>query len=160
MKKFVYLKKVLTKVSTDCVVIAFFVNKLSQVSSFKRKAVIIFHDYLIKEFLRVAALFPFIILWALFLVEELQRHNTLCRASKMYRLIRNRCNITGQKMIWSVKCILSYPTRSNFNKSYPFYRQIGFKIFLLNFVPTIDFTSSQFPAYEKRQYMNWIPIRK
>ena len=47
----------------------------------------------------------------------------------MSRLIRNGCNITGQKMIWSVKCILSCPTRSNFNKSYLFYRQIGFKIF-------------------------------
>ena len=48
----------------------------------------------------------------------------------MSRLVRNGRNITGLKMIWSVKCILSCPTRSNFNKSYPFYRQIGFKIFL------------------------------
>ena len=32
-------------------------------------------------------------------------------------------------MIWSVKCILSCPTRTNFKKSYPFYRQIGFKVF-------------------------------
>ena len=41
----------------------------------------------------------------------------------------NGRNITGQEMIWSVKCILSCPTRLNFNKSYPLYRQIGFKIF-------------------------------
>ena len=47
----------------------------------------------------------------------------------MSRLMANGCNITGQEMIWSVKCILSCPRRSNFNKSYTFYRQIGFKIF-------------------------------
>ena len=46
----------------------------------------------------------------------------------MSRLMPNGRNITGQEMIWSVKCILSCPTRSIFNKSYPFYRQIGFKI--------------------------------
>ena len=66
LMNFVNLEKVLTKVSTNCVIIAFFVNELSQVSSFKRKAVIIFHEYLIKEFLRPAALSSFTILWALF----------------------------------------------------------------------------------------------
>ena len=77
LMNFVNLEKVLTKVSTNCVIIAFFVNELSQVSSFKRKAVIIFHDYLIKEVLRPAPL-PFFV--TLFLVEKLQRYNTLFRA--------------------------------------------------------------------------------
>ena len=68
LKNFVYSEKDLTKASTNCVVIAFFVNELSQVSSFKQKAVIIF------QFLRPAALSSFIILWALFSVEKLQRY--------------------------------------------------------------------------------------
>ena len=75
LKNFTHLEKDLTKVSTNCVVITFFVNELSQVSSFKRKADIIFQDYLIKEFLRSTAL-------SLFLVEKLQRYNTLFGAQR------------------------------------------------------------------------------
>ena len=77
LKFFFYIEKVVTKVSTNCVTIAFFANELLQVSGFKRKAVIIFHDYLIKEVLRPAPL-PFFV--TLFLVEKLRRYNRLFRA--------------------------------------------------------------------------------
>ena len=51
---------------------------------------------------------------------------TLFLAQKMSRLMPSGCNVTGQEMIWSVKCIQSYPTWTNFNK---FIQLIGFKIF-------------------------------
>ena len=38
IRHFIYLEKVLTKVSTNCVVIVFFVNEFSQVSNLKRTA--------------------------------------------------------------------------------------------------------------------------
>ena len=78
LKNLIYLEKVLTKVSTNCVVIAFILNELLQVNNFKQKVVLSFMTISLKSFF-FWMLF-LLILWALFSFEKLQRYNMLFHA--------------------------------------------------------------------------------